>query len=157
MAHKGHKEVCKCDEEIKSLKEELSTCEQKYLRALADYNNQSRRLEEDKLKLIAFANEELLSELIVIYSDLKIAKEHIKDEGLEKIIENWKKILTKFGVEEMQININETIFDPTIHEAIESIEGEENKILKVFRPGYFLNTKVIQTALVSVGIKNKIV
>lgn len=153
MAHKEHKEACKCDEEIKSLKEELSSCEQKYLRALADYNNQSRRLEEDRLKLMAFANEELLTELIVIYSDLKIAKEHIKDAGLDKIIENWKKILTKFGVEEMQIDINETVFDPAIHEAIESIEGEEGKILKVFRSGYFLNTKVIQTALVSVGIK----
>lgn len=153
MSDRNKKNECTCQDEMKKLKEALNESERKYLRALADYQNQSRRLDEEREKLVAYANESLLKELIVIYDDLKIASEHIKDAGLNKIIENWKKILSKYGVEEMEIISSETEFDPALHEAIDSAEGEEGKVIKVYRNGYLLNSKVLQTALVSVGKK----
>lgn len=151
MSHK--KDECSCHDEMEKMKDALAESERKYLRALADYQNQSRRLDEEREKLVAFANESLLRELIVIYDDLRVAANHIEDDGLNKIIENWKKILSKFGVEEMSISTSDTDFDPELHEAIDSAEGEEGKVIKVYRNGYLLNSKVLQTALVSVGKK----
>jgi molecular chaperone GrpE len=44
------------------------------------------------------------------------------------------------------------MFDPTKHEAVEEVEGQESgKIVKEIQPGFMLNDKVIIPAKVAVG------
>ena len=46
-------------------------------------------------------------------------------------------------------------FDPNMHEALDTREGEDNKILEVVKKGYTLNGKVLRPAGVVVGRKQE--
>ena len=70
-------------------------------------------------------------------------------QGLDISINQFKKILQDWGVEEVK---TEGEFDPQIHEAIEIIEGEEdNKITQVLEKGYRLGDKILRPAKVKVA------
>jgi molecular chaperone GrpE len=139
--------------EIEALKEKSEEFENKYKRALADYTNLQRRSEEDKERIIKFANEILLVKVLEIFDDLEQSQKHIKDEGLDKVVDKFKKFLTSQGLEEVESEGKK--FDPTVHEAIESVEGEEDKVIKVHRKGYKFFSKPLRPALVAVGSGKK--
>jgi len=138
------------NEELITKCEEL---ENKYKRALADYVNLQRRSEEEKDRFIKFANEVLIKQILEILDDLEQSQKHIADTGLDKVVEKFKKFLVNQGVEEVESEGKD--FDPTLHEAIESIEGEEGKVLKVHRKGYKFFSKPLRTAIVAVGSGKK--
>lgn len=127
---------------------------ERYLRSLADYKNLINRLNEEKQKAMDFANENVMRDLIVIVNDIEIALSHIEDDAMKKILEKLITVLNKHGLKEIEIVENESEFNPDLHEAIESREGPNNIILQVYRKGYLLNNKLIQPAIVAVGIDN---
>ncbi len=129
---------------------EMENC---YKRALADYQNLSNRTEIEKMKTIKYANENMLKKIIVILDDLEESYKYTKDKGTEKIIEKFKRILSDLGVSVYGEAKDE--FDPNYHEAIETINGEINKIVKVHQKGYKFDDKPIRPAIVSVGNGNK--
>lgn len=149
--HKHKKEEAVVDQTT----DKVAELESQLKRCLADYQNLERRTEEDRRKFVEFANEDLIKKLLVVVSDLDKASEHINDAGLNKVNENFKKILESFGLVELKIELGKTTFDPNLHEAIESIDGEDGVIMKLYRKGYILNSKVIQTAIVAVGQSKK--
>lgn len=130
----------------------INDLENSYKRALADYTNLNKRYEEDKIKIIAFANEILITKMLSVVDDLEESQKHNKSEGIEMVIQKFKKILIEAGVTEMN-PVNE-VFDPASHEALELVSGEKDKIIVVNRKGYLLAGKVIRPALVSVGSGN---
>lgn len=135
--------------------EKKNNCEEMenlYKRALADYTNLSKRYEEDKIKIISFANEILITKILGVLDDLEESQKHVKSDGIEMVIQKFKKILNESGVTEMN-PVNE-VFDPVSHEALELVDGEKDKIIVVNRKGYLLSGKVIRPALVSVGNGN---
>lgn len=133
---------CECNEKYANL-------EEAYKRSVADYANLSRRTEEDKIKMIKFANEVLIMKLINVLDDMEESQKHLNDDGVGKIIVKFKKILEDEGLAQVDESI--IVFDPTIHEAMDSVDGEAGIIVKTIRKGYLLNDKVIRPALVSVG------
>ncbi len=139
--------------EIELLQQKAEDFENKYKRALADYTNLQRRSEEEKEKFIKFANEVLIVKILEIFDDLEQSQKHIKDEGLSKVVDKFKKFLNDNGVEEVESEGKD--FDPEIHEAIESVEGETNKVIKVHRKGYKFFNKPLRTAIVAVGSGKK--
>lgn len=147
---KNENHVCKCHGECQNCK----NFENLYKRALADYTNLNRRFEDDKIKIVAFANEVLISKLLQVLDDLEEAQKHIKDEGIDKVMQKFKKILEDEGVNEM--NPENEVFDPTSHEALDLVDGEKDKVINVHRKGYLLSGKVIRPALVSVGNGEKV-
>ncbi len=149
MSHKEN------EKQIDKLTEQINELENKYKRSLADYQNLEKRTEEDRKRFIEYANEELIKKLLSVLLDLEKAEEHLNDAGLNKVKDNFTKTLESYGLTEIKIDIGKTQFDPNLHEAIESVDGEDGKIMKIYRKGYILNSKVIQIAIVAVGNKSK--
>lgn len=121
-------------------------------RALADYQNLERRVEEERKLLGQLSSAILVEKFLPVLENLENAQSHLNDQGLEMVIKQFKDVLTSEGVEEIQADGAQ--FDPHLHEATEVVEGEgENSIVKVVRKGYKLNDKVIRPAQVIVERK----
>lgn len=132
---------------------ELLELKEKYLRALADYQNLEKQTQSWKEEFVKFANQNLILDLLEVLDDLEKAYEHLQDDGLKIIIEKMQAFLKNSGLEE--INLENAIFDPNLCEAVETLPGEEdNKIAGVISKGYKLNGKVIRVSKVKVWQKS---
>ena len=132
-----------CCDEIKGL----------YQRALADYQNLLRRQAEEREKTIAYANENLILKILDVCEALEESQKHLKDEGIQKVLDKLKRILDEEQV--IEINPIDGNFDPEFHEAIDKVIGPQSKIIKVHRKGYKLVNKLLRPAMVSVGNGDK--
>ena len=123
-------------------------------RALADYQNLERRTEEEKKLLYDLYSALMIEKFLPVLDNLEAAQKHLNDQGLSMVLSQFKDILEKEGVEE--IEAIGTSFDPKLHEAIEAVEqvGSEGKVVNVIAKGYKINNKVIRVAKVAVG-KNR--
>lgn len=135
------------------LKKELFECKNKYLRALADYQNLEKRTQEEKNEMRKYASAQVIIRLLPFLDNLERAQIFIKDEGLKVVKERLTLVLQEVGLEEISVLNKE--FDPQVAEAIEVVEGKkENMVVEVVRKGYRLNGKVIQVAQVKVTKKH---
>jgi len=133
--------------------------EDKYQRALADYQNLLKQTAKEKAEFAQYANERLICEMIPVYDHLKLALAH-KDqenhdswaEGVKHVIKQFKEVLSGFGAEE--IKTNDEKFDHNIMEAVSeeatNDEKRDGRVAKEVRSGYKLNGKVIIPARVVV-------
>ena len=158
---------------IKKLKEKLKTAEkekQEYMngwqRERADFANYKKRSENEKIEVIKYSNENLVSELISVLDSFEMA--FANKEAWEKVDKNWRtgieyihsqfiKILKDYGFTEMN-PVGEK-FDPKFHTAVEHTvindESKDGVILSVKKKGYILNDRVIVSPQVEVGEHNK--
>ncbi|OGD81510.1 nucleotide exchange factor GrpE [Candidatus Curtissbacteria bacterium RIFCSPLOWO2_01_FULL_39_62] len=121
-------------------------------RALADYQNLEKRVEEERKLLSRLSASLLIEKLIPVLENLEKAQAHLKDEGLEMVVKQFKDIFTQEGVEE--IAAEGAQFNPEFHEAIETQEGEkENMVVKVLAKGYKIENTVLRHAKVIVTKK----
>src|SRR3989344_1270764 len=137
------------DTENKDKKQQVTDLEDQLKRALADYRNLERRVDEERKLLSQLSSIILIEKLLPILDNLESAQKHLNDQGLEMVIKQFKDILTQEGVEEIETEGAQ--FDLQIHEAIEVIEGpNEGSIVKVLTKGYKINDRVIRPAKVVV-------
>lgn len=130
----------------------VAELEDQLKRALADYRNLERRVEEERRLLTRLSSAILIEKFLQILDNLESAQKHLADEGLEIVIKQLKDVLTSEGVAEIEAEGQQ--FDPKLHEATEVQEGEnDNMIVKVTRKGYKLNDKVLRPAQVVVERK----
>jgi len=116
-------------------------------RALADYQNLEKRIEEERKLLSKLSASLLIEKMLPILDNLENAQSHLKDEGLEMVIKQFKDILDQEGVEEILAIGSQ--FDPQIHEAVETQEGEkEDLVVKVITKGYKIENTVLRPAKV---------
>lgn len=143
------------DEQLSKEEEEINT---RYLRLAADFQNFRKRVEKEKSDIYAYANEKIVVELLDVIDNFERALEHSGDssdsfsEGMNMIFRQFKGVLEKSGVEEMNA-IGEQ-FDPNFHHAVlteNSSEYESGEITQVLQKGYMLNKKVIRPAMVKVA------
>ena len=85
-------------------------------RALADYQNLEKRVEEERKLLSKLSASLLIEKLLPVLDNLEKAQIHLKDQGLEIVIKQFEDILTQEGVEE--IAAEGAQFNPHYHEAI---------------------------------------
>ena len=126
------------DEKEKAIKE----LKEQNLRFSADLDNFQKRVGEENLKLVSYASERIIKELLPVLDSL----DNVKDEGTMAIRRQIEGILQKQGL----TAIDDTAkFDPNKHEAIGMEDGgEANTIKKVVRKGYALGDRVIRQELV---------
>ncbi len=137
---------------IEQLKQEVGHWKNMYLRALADYQNLEKRINQEKKELEKSVNKNLLLKFISVLDEIERALIFLKDEGLKLIHKKFLQILSEEGVEE--IDLIRKKFDPNLAEAIETIEGkEDNIIVEVVRKGYYYHNKVLRVAQVKVSRK----
>ena len=134
--------------------------EQKYKRALADYQNLLKQTARDKEEDYKFASEQILYELLPVYDNLKMSFVHaavaVNDngwhQGIEYIIKQFAEALARLGVEEVKTEGEP--FDYHSMEAVEKIITEDEKldglVEKLVKSGYKLHDKVIVPARVRV-------
>ncbi len=138
-----------CTEKIRLLEESvdhkektIAELKEQTLRFSADLENYQKRVGEESLKLVSYASERIIKELLPVLDTL----ENVKDEGTLAIKRQIEGILSKEGLSAIEDSEG---FDPNRHEAI-GVEdgGEANTIKKVIRKGYVLGDRVIRPELV---------
>lgn len=131
--------------------------QEKYQRALADYQNLLRQTAKDKSDIIRYGNEKLLNELLPVYDFLKISLAHSAENdplasGLKYVLQEFKKVLTNASVEE--IVTKDQMFDFNAMEAVETVETEDetknDRVAKELQSGYMIYDKVVRPARVAV-------
>lgn len=142
---------------------EIAMQAQEYLagwkRAQADYQNLQKENERQRKDLIQFANAALLSELLPVLNNFKIAWQHLPAEltenewvkGLGHIKQQLEKVIADAGVASIK-TVGEK-FNPQLHEAVatETVEGQApDVIIEEVSAGYQMNDKVLQVARVKV-------
>jgi len=142
--------------EIEILKEELEATKNKWLRALADFDNFKKRAALEQDQFVKFANERLIIELLPVLDNMiralataeKTKANEELTKGIALVLRQMEDGLKKFGVEEIPA-VGQP-YDPNLHEAIMRKEhkGPENMILEEAQKGYALNGRVIRPSMV---------
>jgi len=92
------------------------------VRTLADYDNLRKRTESEREAWFKFAAERIVIRLLPILDSIESAQNHLKDQGLEIALSEFKKVLNEEGLVEISPKQGDE-FDPEVHEAIELVEA----------------------------------
>ena len=142
--------IDKFAQEIDNLKQQIEEFKNKYLRALADYQNLEKRVSDERFELMKMANKNLLIKILPFLDNLEKAEIFVKNEGLKISKEHFLQILKEVGLEE--INLLNKDFDPNLAEAIDIVPGiKDNKVVEVLRKGYMYEGKIIRVVQVKVS------
>lgn len=133
--------------------EEVDSFENKYLRALADYQNLLKQTAKEKTEFIRYALEDFLHDILPVYDHLKLSLQGLSEEesknpwaqGVNHVLKQFKEALAVRGVEEIK-----TVGEKFDHSTMEALDGSGETVNKEVRPGYRLNGKVIRPAKVIV-------
>ncbi len=135
------------------LSEKVDQLETQLKRALADYHNLSRRIEEKQTSWRDRAAARLIDKLLDVYDDFVRAEEKIDNEGLTMAVDQFWSILTSEGVEKIAPQGQE--FDADRMDCVKMVNGSKNQVVNVTESGYLLNGQVIRPAKVTVGKGDK--
>lgn len=134
---------------LNDLKKKIKDLEDRWKRALADYDNLRKRVEREKEGFVKFSNAILIDKLLPVLDSLEKCTEHLKDKGLELTLDQFRKVLESERLKEMKVEGKK--FDPEKMDATEVIEGKKNEVVEVVLKGYNLNDRVLRPAKVKVG------
>ena len=146
------------------LKQQLSECEDKYLREYAEFDNIKKRMEKEKYQAIGYAHEQFARDLLLVIDSLDNASISVENqeevtpelfsklkEGIELTISQFSKVFEKHGVELIPI---EGDFDPSFHEAVMKVDSDSHKegeIVQVLQKGYKIKDRLLRSAMVSIA------
>lgn len=141
-------------EKIEELEAALAAAKEGERRALADYQNIVRRSQEEKVKLMKLAGQDVVSALLLPLDHLNLAKEQLKDQGLTMVHQQFLQALHSQGVQEI-----EAIGHPFDESKMEVIDKrpvgdplQHNIVVGVTQRGYIMNGEVIRYAKVVIGV-----
>ncbi len=147
------------EKEIEELKQKLEDFENKYRRALADYQNLEKRSIEQRKEWIKSANRDLLLRLLPVLDTLILASKHLEDSGLAASIKQFEDVLRSEGVEKIETvgqEFNPQTMECVVTEQVDPSIGsgqEEGKVLEELQAGYVLYDRILRPAKVKVGKK----
>jgi molecular chaperone GrpE len=141
-------------------KEKAETYLANWQRAEADFSNFKKRTDQEKQEMGNFAKSVLILNILPIIDDLDRAFISIPPKleklewvnGIRLIQRKLKGILEGQGLSE--IECLGKCFDPSFHEAIAHLEGEEGIVIEEVQKGYELKDKVLRPSKVVVGKGN---
>ena len=137
--------------------QELDELNDRYKRVLAEFENYKKRSGKEREMLY----NSILSDIVEVFlpivdnleNALKIESQDVEyKKGIELILKQFKDILKTKGVEEIPA-IGE-IFDPSLHEAVSSIQDPEKnaqEIVQEYRKGYKIGNRVVRHSMVVVA------
>lgn len=135
----------------KELEEE--SWENKYLRALADYQNVLKQSAREREEFVKYAVSDFLQDILPVYDHLKLSilglnAEEAKNPwavGVGHVLKQFKEVLESRGIMEIK-----TVGEKFDHNTMEAISGEGETVKQEIMPGYKLNGRVIRPAKVIV-------
>jgi len=133
--------------------EEIDSSDNKYLRALADYQNLMKQSSKDKEEFVKYALSNFLHDVLPVYDHLKMSmnglgEDELKNpwaQGVVYVLKQFKEVLNSHGIEEIK-----TVGEKFDHHTMEAIDGSGENVKQEVMPGYKLNGKVIRHAKVIV-------
>ena len=146
---------------LEAAQEEIEQLKDKYLRAVAEFDNYRKRTLKEKAELILNGGEKAVSAVLPIIDDMERAIENgaktddpaVLREGMELIYNKFVKALEGLGVK--KIDTEDADFNTDLHEAVAMVPGmgddKKGKVIDCLQAGYQLNDKVIRHAKVAVG------
>lgn len=145
---------------FKEATDHIKELQDSLMRSQADLINYRKRKDDEVSKMLIYANEDLVMELIPSIDSFERAiNVNTTDEAVLKYLEGFKMIyaniinvLNKFGVKAID-GFNKP-FDPTYHQAVLTEHKDSvpaGMVLEVLQKGYLLKDKVIRPAMVKVS------
>ncbi len=135
------------------LQKQITVLDENWKRALADYQNLVRRVENDKKEFSKMANANLIARLIPSLDIIQLAAGHNPDMGLQMAAKQFSQALSEEGLSTIEPQVGSQ-FDHTVHECAETMEltddHKENTIFEVVLKGYRLGDYILRPARVKV-------
>ena len=140
------------------LQEELSATRDRLLRALADLDNQRKRMGRERQQLRTSSVSAPLREFLGVVDNLDRAleSEASADDfrvGVEMIRRQMTELLRRFDVEPVE-SMN-AVFDPNVHEAVareESAAVDQPTVVQELQKGYTMRSTLLRAAMVRVAM-----
>ena len=154
-------DVAALEAELAKVRKEATEHYDRYLRAVADFENARKRTVREKEELRQFAAARVLEDLIPVLDSLALAVGAAKAPqadlkslvgGVEMVLTQAKAALGQHGLKELH-PLGQP-FDPNLHESIAaqpSADVPEGSVTTVVRTGYSLHTRVLRPASVIVS------
>ena len=147
------------EEQLEAAKKEVEQYKDKYLRAVAEFDNYRKRTLKEKAELLLNGSEKAVCAFLPILDDFERAiADKTEDvnaikEGMQIIFNKFNKTLESLGVKKIETEGKD--FDVDFHEAVAMVPGmgddKKGKVIDCVQTGYQLNNKVIRHAKVAVG------
>lgn len=147
------------EEQLEAAKKEVEQYKDKYLRAVAEFDNYRKRTLKEKAELLLNGSEKAVCAFLPILDDFERAiADKTEDvnaikEGVQIIFNKFNKTLESLGVRKIETEGKD--FDVDFHEAVVMVPGmgddKKGKVIDCVQTGYQLNDKVIRHAKVAVG------
>ncbi len=144
---------------LEAANEQIEELKDKYLRAVAEFDNYKKRTLKEKAELILNGGEKTISMILPILDDFERALADKSEdptairEGVQMIFNKFVKTLESLGVK--KIETADQDFNTDYHEAVAMVPGmgddKKGKVIDCVQTGYTLNDKVIRHAKVAVG------
>lgn len=130
----------------------------RYLRALADYENFRKRSERERQDFFKYAMAGTLKDLLPVIDNFDRALEHAEEgddfhKGVLLIYKQLVDILQKHGLR--PIDQAGVPFDPKIHEAVvreDDPSVPSHTVSAILQKGYFVHDRLLRPALVKVAV-----
>ena len=145
-------------EQMELAVKQLETTKDQFARLAAEYDNYRKRTAKEKETLYQDAKADTIKEFLAVYDNLERAaaapggEDDPHKKGLEMIFTQYKELLKKLGVEEIEAQGRP--FDPERHAAVMHVDDEnlgENEVAQVFQAGFLMGDRVIRHAVVQVA------
>jgi len=154
-------EIHRLREELAARTREAEANQDRYLRAMAEFDNARKRAVREREDLIKGANENLIRELLPVLDNLDRALAAAKGDpsaaavsaGVELIQRELLRTLEKFGV--TTFGSVGAPFDPERHEAIARVPATgrpDMTVVDEIARGYLLGGRVLRPAMVTVAM-----
>ena len=151
------------EDKIQKLEAELQEWKNSYTRKLAEFQNFTKRKENEVAEMRKYASEGIILKVLENIDNLERAENASTEtknfdalvEGVNMILRNLKYMLSEEGIEEIEA-AEGVQFNPYEHQAMMTETKDEldnDIIVQVFQKGYKLKGKVIRPAMVTVNKK----
>jgi molecular chaperone GrpE len=130
----------------------------------ADLENYRKRMDKELKEAGESLARSLAAKLLVVQDELDLAARHAElgkesgelKEGIAMVRKNLESALESVGVERID-SVGRT-FDPSVHEAVEKVQGEspgEDLVVDELRPGYTFRGQLLRPSMVKVELATK--
>jgi molecular chaperone GrpE len=150
--------------ELESVKKESQDLLTRLKYTQADFENYRKRVDKELKEAGEAPVRNLVSRLLVVLDEMRLAAKHAEAEGesgeirqgIAMVERNLEAALGSVGVE--RIECVGKPFDPSMHEAVEKVEGGEEAediVVEELRPGFLFRGQLLRPSLVKVQLASK--
>jgi molecular chaperone GrpE len=159
-------------DEVEALRKELAEQKKRSEELLtrlkytqADLDNYRKRMERELKEASESLARSLLTRLLVVQDELDLAAKHVDDqeqrgdtlkEGIAMVRRNLRSSLESVGLERIE-SVGKP-FDPTVHEAVEKVQGDSpgpDMVVEEVRPGFAFRGQLLRPSMVKVELGSK--